>query len=57
MKGKRQKGEKGEKGRRKRREESFFNILVSTYGQGPYGPGPSGPYGPGPLIILKNILS
>ena len=35
----------------------FGLDLASTYGPGPYGPGPLGPYGPGPLIILKNILS
>ena len=35
--------------------ECCFDILVSAYGPGPYGRGPSGPYDPGPLIILKNI--
>ena len=25
----------------------FWEILVSTYSPGPFGPGPSGPYGPG----------
>ena len=34
--------------------ECFFEILASTYGPGPAGPGS---YGPGPLIILKDILS
>ena len=29
--------------------ECFFEILASTYG--------SGPYDPGPVMILKNILS
>ena len=29
--------------------ESFFEILTSNYGPGPYG------YCPGPLIILKNL--
>ena len=33
------------------------DILASTYGLGPYGPGSLRPYGPGPLIILKNVLS
>ena len=31
-----------------------FEILVSTYGPGPFAPRS---YGPGPLIILKNFIS